>query len=142
METLIGDIFIIPNPALYVWEKLFGGFMTKLDAVNVQVWISSEDCENWGSHAVQNGPMHIGYLPLEMLAGVKEGDVIEFEKNGYKYQLTAAQKKYRYKNFGTFEEVLKKITKSADWVVTTNKKYSDAELVTKFHEYVKKCFNG
>ena len=105
----------------------------KDDAILVEVWIVSEDlntenlnCHN-GRYVGEDGKRHIidgvgPYIPYEIFEGKREGDVVDVvypstmsRMDGVELnlQLTLAQKEYRYRNFGDFEDVLRKVTGSA-----------------------------
>ena len=100
----------------------------------IEVWYVTpgNDESNWGSHHIDGYSELKGwkprtdYLPKSLFEGKKEGDCITFDlpivkelddnncDYAYAYaiikiQLCLAQTKYRYRNFGTFEEVLKRV---------------------------------
>lgn len=99
----------------------------------VQVWITSKEdlhTENLGDHcfhvddqiiAGHDGKYSAGYLPLSMLKGHHEGDHInikmDYSNHGIMLELDCrlAQTEYRYRNFGTFEDCLSRIS---GWVTT------------------------
>jgi hypothetical protein len=83
----------------------------------VQVWCTSPDSENWqdhgglqlGGHKLTPGEFP-GYLPVRLFDGKTEGMTIEIEaENGEIIELTLSQLKYRYRRFGTFDQVLKQL---------------------------------
>lgn len=99
----------------------------------VQLWFCGMECDNLVDHYIhaedENGNKvyfragNIGHLPAKIFEGKKEGDSIDLvfpatvfcrENDSetditVKTTVTLAQKKYRYRNFGNFEEVLKKV---------------------------------
>jgi len=127
MRTFVGDVFIVPNGLVMCSEVVSNICSTqatrKLASAHsgdaVEVWMTGEGCDNWDSH--YHG-VRIAYLPIAMLEGKSEGDVIEFdtetsEWDGHKelipgpckVRLTLAQTKYRYRNHGDFQTTLQKL---------------------------------
>lgn len=124
------EMFIIPN-AISVekgddknpfWDIMnkkmktyFGDDAAKRDLGKrrmVQVWIVSEESDNWADHGSPiDGKFFISNLPTWMIKDMIEGDTIEIDLPNHNavLKLTAAQLKYRYKRFGTFENVLKQL---------------------------------
>lgn len=124
------EMFIIPN-AISVeendnrslfWdimnEKMktyFGDDAAKRDLGKrrmVQVWITSEESDNWADHGCPiDGGYFISHLPTWMIGEMKEGNTIYIDLPNHDavLKLKAAQLKYRYKRFGTFESVLKQL---------------------------------
>ena len=129
------EMFIIPNSlrrekaeledskaVSYFWDqyekkaaKYFGEEVArrnKGERILVQVWICSEESDNWadyrcpidGEHFVQN-------LPIEIIGKMKEGDIVDIDlpKHNAILRLTAKQQGYRYERFGNFEDVLKQL---------------------------------
>ena len=124
-KVVKGDIFIIPNMPTTLGEgTLFNKMMRpKLESVGlkntpdnevlIQVWVTSSECDNWPNHhgAYNNmmgtkDEMFPGYLPSSLFKDKKEGDVVSFENDTTKFELTCTQKNYRYRAFGSFEKVL------------------------------------
>lgn len=130
------DMFIIPNQITveekeikdiihsWWWDRyekrmshLFGKEVAEKDKGRrrlVQVWITSPECENWSDHV--NNPVDKeirfpGNLPLWMVGNMKEGETIKIDLPEYNatLELTAQQLKYRYKDYGTFDNVLKQL---------------------------------
>ena len=127
MSTIYGNIFIVPNRAgnLEDWlaQSTRESFKISLENIGlkpegklVQVWYTSQDCDNWTSHHWDSNPEFFGAhglptrLPEQVLEGVKEGDEIVLHFGGKELRLTAAQKSHRYARFGTFEETFKQVT--------------------------------
>lgn len=102
----------------------------------VQVWYCTPNSSNtnWYDHLIDGYTELEGwepvsqYLPKSLFEGKKEGDVVTFtlpicrkawrarvdleariEYNDIKVSLTLCQTKYRYRNFGNFEDVLKRV---------------------------------
>ena len=115
-NVIKGELFIVPNgiaPANKFnvskrdMVELKMGF-PKTGTPLVQVWARSESSENWGDHGFgKNKEFFPTRLPLAMLKGKKEGDLLTLEMdNGDTIELTCCQLEYRYKNHGRFEEVI------------------------------------
>ena len=107
------------------------GIEPKDEDIMLQVWITSEQCENWNDH--QGGFQKVlgllttikwedsreglllgyfpTYYPATIFAGKKEGDEVTLNCPEYGVQivLTCRQKNYRYSMFGRFEEVFRKV---------------------------------
>jgi hypothetical protein len=49
------------------------------------------------------------YLPASLFKGKKEGDKVVISTKWGEVELTLSQLKYRYRRFGAFEEVMKKL---------------------------------
>ena len=124
--TIQGSVFIVPSP-----YRTFGQLprSTQVDVLRslenvgltpngklVRVWYSSAECDNWRSHRWKENPEFFGcwglpdMLPESVLAGVDENDEIVLTFGDKELRLTAAQKGYRYRRFGTFEEVFEQVT--------------------------------
>ena len=121
-----GDIFIIPNMPTTLGEgALFAKMMCpKLESVGIkntpdnevliQVWVTSPECDNWPDHhrsyndmmGGTEDEMFPGYLPSSLFKDKKEGDIVSFENDTTRFELTCTQKNYRYRAFGNFEKVL------------------------------------
>ena len=98
----------------------------------IQIWFftSGNDESNWVDHTIDGydelkyWKPAIGYLPVSLFAGKDDGDVVTvnlpIEKYDYdkhitmnttiKVQLKLDQLSTRYKRFGSFAEVLKRVT--------------------------------
>lgn len=119
-----GDIFIIPNMPTTLGEGTLFNKMTrpKLEAVGlkntpadeilIQVWVTSPECNNWPDHygaynkmLGTEDEMFPGYLPSSLFKDKKEGDIVSFENDTTKFELTCTQRNYRYRRFGNFEKV-------------------------------------
>ena len=91
----------------------------------VNLWFTNNEIDNIARHnftinsiKISNTYMsNIELLPLTLVKGVKESEEFSFlyqydepgNEHLVKFVCTAAQTKYRYRMFGTFEEVLKNI---------------------------------
>lgn len=73
----------------------------------VQIWFTSEDSENWSDHGspLPGVGNFIAFLPERVLKGMNDGDSITIDAAGHTVIAKANQSDYRYRNFGTFEEV-------------------------------------
>ena len=124
------EMFIIPNSVRVEGEKGSEFFWTCIDRKMkiyfgekaatkdlgkrryVQVWITSKESDNWADHTCPiDGGYFVPNLPVWMIGKMKEGDTITLDLPNHDavLKLTAAQLKYRYKGFGKFEDVLKRI---------------------------------
>ena len=124
------EMFIIPNSIYreegsdynYWWkgidtkyENYFGKEFSEKEKGNrrlVQIWTCSEDSDNWTDHGCPiDNHVFPGWLPSWLIRDMKEGDTIEIDlpKFNAVLRLTAAQLKYRYRRFGTFENVLRQL---------------------------------
>jgi hypothetical protein len=110
--TIDGVLFIIPNNLTvrtphdpeYCWEKTSKLWGNTQGQPHVQIWCADQGCENWQAHKQEN-PKKKGFVklvPVSVFEGKQEGDTVEI--NGLVLKLE--QTKYRYRNFGRFEEVL------------------------------------
>lgn len=125
--TFDGEFFVVPNRAVklgnyaqYVQKRinmlaLFNGIELSPDDEIVEVWIVNEDIDNLVDHGVCVIDEWVrpicGLVPLKLIKKMKEGETIGImmpcnENKLLSCYLTAAQKKYRYKNFGNFEDAL------------------------------------
>ena len=104
----------------------------------IQCWFCNPRCSdsNWQDHGVESmnkslskkdkalypWRLESGYVPDWIFSGKKEGDVVTFKmpihrltedgismSSMIKISVKLDQSSYRYRNFGTFEEVLKKV---------------------------------
>ena len=128
----VGDFFIIPNRAEKVAnyaprvrqrvERL--ARLNKMDLAPddqvVEVWITNKDTDNLVDHGIHVHSLTsddewirptCGLLPLKLIKSVKEGESVDILMPCIRNKLlicrlTAAQRKYRYKNFGSFEDAL------------------------------------
>ena len=102
----------------------------------VQVWFGSDDLgsDNLEAHGFwaedENYSFRYGYLPLPLIKDIKEGDTMDLEfeiekemvregekhkyieygeKDRIKLHITFDQRSYRYRNFGNFEDVVRKV---------------------------------
>lgn len=124
------DVFVVPNrakraefyahyPEQWVdfieginnyWRRFGVDLGITEDTRLVQVWWTSADCENWQDHNHKVFGFVPGYLPLEMLDGMVDGDTRTIETNQGTIILTANQGDYRYRNFGSFDAVVRRVT--------------------------------
>lgn len=106
----------------------------------VQLWVSAKDdldCGNLGSHGadikLEDGktitilPTRVDHMPVNFFSSLKEGDTVTvvmpyktfredlqiegMDEVELRIHMTLAQKKYRYRDHGTFEDLLAKLTK-------------------------------
>ena len=91
----------------------------------VNLWFTNNEIDNIARHnfiidgiKFSNSYMNnVELIPLPMVKEINEGETMSFlyqydepgNEHLVKFVCTAAQTKYRYRRFGTFEEVLKKI---------------------------------
>lgn len=122
-----GEFFVVPNRAVklenyaqYVQKRIdmlarSNGIELAPDDEIVEVWIVNEDTDNLVDHGVRVIDEWVrpicGLVPLKLIKKMKEGETIGIMMPCNKNKLlscylTAAQKKYRYKNFGNFEDAL------------------------------------
>lgn len=141
--NLSADVFVIPNRACRVsgfgiftekrtaemttmCESSGSTFDPKSDKL-VQVWICSDECDNYQDHyprVIIDGKRYNyrlpGYIPYSLLKDIKENesfklsmpvDLISYDDDNtipaiVDITLTAKQGEYRYRRFGNFEEVV------------------------------------
>lgn len=150
IESLKGDIFIIPNSSASLERETVKGYNIDFWAdINsqynilkwrekkegfensefeneefVELWFTNETSENWYDHGIfdedgtQWRPL-TKYLPKTLFKGKQEGDKVSFlliltarvndmdVRKRISVEMTLSQTKYRYKNKGKFEDVLK-----------------------------------
>ena len=147
-KVVRGDVFIIPNvcdqfmcfsPDSQEWikekHKRLTGIEPKDEDSMVQVWITSDQCDNWQDRfagfqkmigLLKTGEDEIiwedkrgrearllgyfpGYFPSRIFKGKKEGDIVKIGCPEYDViiELTCKQLDYRYRDFGRFEEAFK-----------------------------------
>ena len=122
------DIFVVPNVAKKAgsytplsWENFIEGitkYWSKFgvdlgiteESTLIQVWWTSPECENWQDHNHPTFGYVPSYLPLEMVDGMVDGDTRTIETNQGTIILTANQGGYRYRNFGSFDAVVRRVT--------------------------------
>lgn len=130
------EAFVIPNRILawddmpqYLKDRVYTenerlGIRTD-DAKYVQVWVLSEElgldnvtdhgfpkevCEVLGLDYCERNYYAPGWIPLSRLLDFKEGDVLKtVSDNGTAIEIKFAQLPYRYRNFGTLEEVIEQL---------------------------------
>lgn len=135
--TLDVDLFIIPNSMCYLSQLCFASFRERLteicqyNGINTasyntpifQVWFVGGDSNNMSRHGFRVGDRVFNagflkeYLPAEMFLSAKEGDTVKIhypvdDDTDLTLNCKLMQKKYRYRNFGTFEECFSKLYNS------------------------------
>jgi len=151
-KTIVkGDIFIIPNMAgtgkdllpiaaksmKEKWSRLMGIELKDENEKLIEVWVTSEVCNNWSCtyggfqkhigvelsdhNEKDENSFLVGYfprlLPISVLKWKKEGDVLKFHCPEYNVdiELTCNQLGYRYSRLGKFEKVLRLVT--TEWEI-------------------------
>lgn len=127
------EFFIIPNSASefsaipdhakpwYTEPVADFGIELKDDDKMVEIWITGEGEDNISAHGwpdhlrdalgIPEKRHYLRTLPAWVLKELREGDYLTLTaKNGNTIHLTAAQEKYRYRRFGSFEEVYNMVT--------------------------------
>ena len=127
------EVFIVPNSMCYL-EHLcvpsfrervneicqYNGVDTTYDTPLFQAWFVGGDSDNMGDHGFRVGERTFGagflkaYLPAELFFHKNEGDVVTVhypvdEDTDLTLNCRLAQTKYRYSNYGTFEECFRKL---------------------------------
>lgn len=148
MKVFHADMFIVPNGISSLEReerKWWNGFTERANArlehmgcqdrirdtdKVVQIWISGEGTDDWGSHEL---PFEIQealgldekdrcffqeMIPVRWVEGLKEGDTFRLYLEG-KEEIIAIdirlnQKDYRYRTYGTFEQVLRQLLEAHD----------------------------
>lgn len=129
---LTGCMFIIPNGPVsqasqFVSETARREWARRLSWANievrpedllVQVWWSSEDCDNWRSHKWDEWPTLFGNipdrLPARIFEGKKEGDKISFRLGDIDAEVELRQLGFRYQWAGPFEQALARLLEVAE----------------------------
>ena len=93
----------------------------------VQIWLTNELSDNIGCHGIKvNGKrysVNCDCIPYSLIKNAKEGDVITVNFLGYEkdeelnnvktvvfeMNLKCNQKEYRYRSFGSFDEILNRL---------------------------------
>lgn len=129
MTVVNGFMFIIPNLSFTLGDDIAEstkdsirrsltniGIEVADDEELVQLWYHNEACDNWCCHQWKEFPQFFGanglpeHLPLRMLEGITEGDILKMPfVGGISIQVRAAQLEGRYARFGRFEDVLLKV---------------------------------
>lgn len=91
--------------------------------IPIQIWIADDRKDNWQDHGLPHelcsanfdkegpfGEYAPSYIPARLLKDMKEGDTIDISFNGTTVTVTACQLDYRYRSFGSFEEVVAKMS--------------------------------
>lgn len=122
-QVVTGDIFLVRNHLKYFGKKSDWYFESVFDEqgklfewqpqdILVEVWTTSKECSDWSSHThPQFGRRFPSVLPLSLLDGKQEGDIISFyfknEQNELvQVKLTCNQNKYKYHDSGPFHKTL------------------------------------
>lgn len=126
-NQIVGDIFIIPNLPLKLssqegyWEpRQFEDFRRSVhgvvdcpeDDTYLEVWCCTPDksSSNWQCHyEMPDGRNFPNYLPVDLFRGKKEGDKVVISTAWGEVELTLNQLDHRYRRFGTFEAVMKRL---------------------------------
>ena len=127
-QIISGRIMIVPNmlykptsESEFHVQQFERTFKTRIEAVIgrevtadevfVEIWAyNPEDSKsNWADHGWpgENICRFPKYLPLKELEGLEEGKTVRFETENLKICLMADQLSHRYREFGSFQEVLK-----------------------------------
>lgn len=128
------NVFIVPNPVLafgsesehfnnFIEERMknFKYVPVKGEKI-VQIWTVSPErpeenreswSENWANHGMPKciserfrWPSH---FPASLLPKQEGETVVLTDAYGETYEITARQLEYRYRHFGSFQEVLEKV---------------------------------
>jgi hypothetical protein len=127
---LTGCMFIIPNHLTRIveattttqkdWERRLKWANIEAhheEDLLVQVWWTSEECDNWRSHNWKSYPELFGnipdHLPVTLFAGKKEGDKIAFRLGEIQAEVELRQLGFRYEWAGPFEKVLERLLEKA-----------------------------
>ena len=135
-QVIEGDVFIIPNSLCYLgYDNTLCSVVSSMEeALNrrlrpqeilVQVGIRNSDSDNWEAHGHQSLDFYNphgrfpDHLPLYLLDGKNEGDIIEFQIWGKPLRLQCNQLNYQYgrnhngqpRNFGGLLNRLKQLFK-------------------------------
>jgi len=129
-NQIVGDVFIIPNCPVREsdWDgsfrliakeqwtrfknRIHRVINEKEDEAYVQVWCCTpgDNESNWSCHhEMPDNENFATYLPVSLFKGKKEGDSVVVNTRWGEVVLTLSQLKYRYRRFGAFEEVMKKL---------------------------------
>lgn len=122
LRTVTAAMFIVPNPIDKIdpdnpiKELVFGALRNynipfDENELFVEVWVYGSKSENWSSHGAPCGlPQFPAYMPLSFIEDLQEREWITLRATtGHLVRLGALQSAGRYKNFGTFQETLKKL---------------------------------
>jgi len=131
------NMFIVPNPATkksdYRSELASLDLKDRLNGVTdnsmyVHCWLTNDKSSDFGSHGFQlpDGSYAeycglIDYVPLSLLEGHVEGDVINYMvivsgDRIVNLHCKLTQRGYRYSHFGNFEDALKTVIKRGEEV--------------------------
>ena len=121
------------NTIFYQNEDLNTNNVKIEDTRFIECWFCNPENDNWRDHGIKNlergfeddeyWRLSSSYVPDWIFNGHKEGDVVTFkmpverrcrkrcvlERAIVTLSVTLAQNKYRYRGFGNFEEVLKRV---------------------------------
>lgn len=103
------------------------GFEITDDDSLIEVWVKSDETDNMTDHGVDIDGLHVtvpcNYLPYKILEGKVEGEVIHvvfpatYRRPGHvkeihttvEADITLNQRGYRYRQFGNFEDAVKRV---------------------------------
>lgn len=109
---VVGDIFTYGPNNPFVSNREYRGIslVQNVDEPVVECWFTSDVCDNWGRHRHDLLIRDFDEcIPLRLLAGKKEGDVLEIFMCGRRMVLTLACLKYKYRKYGPFENMLRTV---------------------------------
>lgn len=122
-----GDVFVIPNRVgtvgklcEHVQRRVYElAEINKMpigsEDVLIGLWFVGEETENLVDHGTMFGGKHrrakCNLIPAKLLMGLHEGEMLKINlpcDNGdiIRCEVKAAQKKYRYRSFGSFEDAV------------------------------------
>ena len=136
-RSFIGEFVFVTTNAKVQMETVYyknQEFNTNNVSFDDTRWIEcwwcdpKEDNSNWRDHGIErledgNWRLSTSYVPTWLFNGHREGDIVTFKMpvhkldrenelsiySTVKISVRLAQSKYRYRQFGTFEEVLKRV---------------------------------
>jgi len=143
-DIISGHFFIVPNGFLSLDDEYMAdfakqrireriercGWTVEDDEPLVEVWFTSDDCDNWASHYYEpfmerksesedknkRGYSYLThYIPFRLIQGLREaGDLVFMWTNGITgeekvVRVTAAQLNFRYRRFGAFHELIQEL---------------------------------
>lgn len=129
---LTGCMFIVPNGIVsqtsafvaqsaredWVRRLAWAGIEVRPEDLLVQVWWTSENCDNWRCHSWDEWPSLFGNipdrLPARLFDGKKEGDKISFRLGDIDAEVELRQLGFRYQWAGAFEQALARLLKVAE----------------------------
>jgi len=96
---LRADIFMYPNPPNYKRKEI------KRNPY-IEIWATSTDCDNWSRHHHQSFNKFPDFFSFKCVYHKREGDQIKLIHDNKRIHLTLAQSKYRYRDRGTFHQLV------------------------------------